>query len=363
MNIDREKLFEVLGKIIEPDLKKDIMSANLVDNLSIDEENNSISFDLKIQNPAMHARKRMQEAILFNIQKEFGNDVQLKVNISGLPQEIMASHRKILPDVKKIIAVASGKGGVGKSTVAANLAGGLAKAGYRVGIVDADIYGPSMPTMFDVVGERPTMIDVDGKSMINPVVSYGIKILSIGFFTEQDNAVVWRGPMAAKAMTQLFTDAYWGPLDYLIVDLPPGTGDIHLSLVQTVPLDGVVIVSTPQEVALADARKGVNMFQLDSINVPVIGIVENMAWFTPAELPDNKYYLFGRDGAKNLAEGLKVPFLGHIPLVQSVREAGDVGKPAVFQDNTPSALAFEELVRTFVKETNSKTPLFAESNS
>lgn len=252
--------------------------------------------------------------------------------------------------MKNIIAVASGKGGVGKSTVTANLAGGLAKAGYRVGIVDADIYGPSMPTMFDVVGERPTMIDVEGTPMINPVMSYGIKILSIGFFSSQDDAIVWRGPMAAKAMTQLFTDAYWGDLDYLLIDLPPGTGDIHLSLVQTVPLDGVVIVSTPQEVALADARKGVNMFKLDTINVPIVGLVENMAWFTPAELPENKYYIFGRDGVKNLAAGMNETFLGHIPLVQGVRESGDVGRPAVFQENTPTAKAFEELVTIFVDE-------------
>ena len=207
-----------------------------------------------------------------------------------------------------------------------------------------------MPTMFDVVNERPTMLDIEGTPKINPVLSYGIKILSIGFFTEQNNAVVWRGPMAAKALTQMFTDAYWGELDYLLIDLPPGTGDIHLSLVQTVPLDGVVIVSTPQEVALADARKGVNMFQLESINVPVLGIIENMAWFTPEELPENKYYIFGRDGAKNLAHGMNVPFLGHIPLVQGVREAGDIGKPAVFQENTIVAKAFEELVSTFVEQ-------------
>jgi ATP-binding protein involved in chromosome partitioning len=206
-----------------------------------------------------------------------------------------------------------------------------------------------MPTMFDVVGERPTMTDIDGVGKINPVENLGIKLLSIGFFTDQDNAVVWRGPMAAKALTQMFTDGNWGELDYMLIDLPPGTGDIHLSLVQTVPLDGAVIVSTPQEVALADARKGVNMFKLENINVPVLGIVENMAWFTPAELPENKYYIFGRDGAKNLAEGMNVPFLGHIPLVQSVREAGDVGRPAVFQDNTPTADAFEELTRTFIK--------------
>ena len=347
MSITREKILEVLGTVLEPDLKKDIVSLNLVEEITITDE--AIKLTVLVSNPALHARKRMQELVEFNLRQAFGADTKIETTVKGIPTESMKARRKILPDVKYIIAVASGKGGVGKSTVTANLAGGLAKAGYKVGIVDADIYGPSMPTMFDVVGERPTMIDVDGKAMINPVMSYGIKILSIGFFTEQDNAVIWRGPMAAKAMTQLFTDAYWGELDYLLIDLPPGTGDIHLSLVQTVPLDGAVIVSTPQEVALADARKGINMFKLENVNVPVIGIVENMAWFTPAELPDNKYYLFGRDGAKNLAEGMGETFLGHIPLVQSVREAGDVGRPAVFQENTPSALAFEELVRTFVE--------------
>jgi ATP-binding protein involved in chromosome partitioning len=221
--------------------------------------------------------------------------------------------------------------------------------GYSVGIVDADIYGPSMPTMFDVVRERPTMTEVNGESLIVPVNANGIGLLSIGFFTDLDNAVVWRGPMASKALTQLFTDAHWGELDFLVIDLPPGTGDIHLSLLQNVPLDGVVIVSTPQEVALADARRGINMFRLDSMKVPIIGLVENMSWFTPAELPDNKYYIFGRDGARNLAEGMNIPFLGAIPLVQSVREAGDIGRPAVFQENTPSAMAFDELVRNLVE--------------
>lgn len=350
MEITRESVLEVLGTIIEPDLKKDIVSASLVEELKI--EGSTIQLKVLVSNPALHARKRMKEAIDFNLKREFGDGITVVAEVAGIPAEAKATHRKILPEVKNIVAVASGKGGVGKSTVTANLAGGLAKAGYRVGIVDADIYGPSMPTMFDVVNERPTMIDVEGKPMINPVVSYGIKILSIGFFTDQNDAVVWRGPMAAKALTQMFTDAYWGKLDYLLIDLPPGTGDIHLSLVQTVPLDGVVVVSTPQEVALADARKGVNMFKLDTINVPVLGIVENMAWFTPEELPDNKYYIFGRDGAKNLAHGMKVPFLGHIPLVQGVREAGDVGKPAVFQENTITGKAFEELVRTFVEEVN-----------
>jgi ATP-binding protein involved in chromosome partitioning len=348
MELNHNTVLEVLGTILEPDLKKDIITLNLVENLAVD--GNRISLNISIFNTALHAKKRMQEAIDFNLKRVFGKEIEVITTVKGLPENDKKTHRKILPEVKNIIAVASGKGGVGKSTITANLAGGLAKAGFKVGVIDADIYGPSMPTMFDVVKDRPSMIDVEGVPKINPVMSYGLKILSIGFFTEQDNAVVWRGPMASKAMTQMFTDAYWGALDYLLIDLPPGTGDIHLSLVGLVPLDGVVIVSTPQEVALVDARRGVNMFQMDSINVPIVGIVENMAWFTPAELPDNKYYLFGKNGAKELAEKMNVPFLGHIPLVQSVREAGDVGRPAVFQENTPSSLAFDELVRTFVDQ-------------
>ena len=354
MDLTRENILEVLGSIIEPDYKKDIVSLNLVEELTISD--GTIQLTVHVSNPAMHSKKRMQEAVEFNLKRVFGKETSVNCLVKGIPTEPKQVRRKILPEVKHIIAIASGKGGVGKSTVTANLAGGLAKAGYKVGIVDADIYGPSMPTMFDVVNERPTMIDVEGVQKINPVMSYGIKLLSIGFFTEKDNAVVWRGPMAAKALTQMFTDAYWGELDYLLIDLPPGTGDIHLSLVQTVPLDGVVIVSTPQEVALADARRGVNMFKMDSINVPIIGIVENMAWFTPAELPENNYYIFGRDGAKNLAEGMNVPFLGHIPLVQSVREAGDVGKPAVFQENTATSEAFDELVRIFVENVKVAKP-------
>ncbi|TNE55139.1 MAG: MRP family ATP-binding protein [Bacteroidetes bacterium] len=347
----REGILDVLGNVHEPDLKKDIVSLNLVEHIDFSDKH--IHLTVLVSNPALHARKRLQELVDFQLRKNFGEDLDLATTVKPMPTEAKQAHRKILPEVKNIVAIASGKGGVGKSTVTANLAGGLAKAGYRVGIVDADIYGPSMPTMFDVVGERPTMIDVEGTPKINPVMSYGIKLLSIGFFTEQDNAVVWRGPMAAKALTQLFTDAHWGELDYLLIDLPPGTGDIHLSLVQTVPLDGAVIVSTPQEVALADARKGVNMFQLENIQVPVVGIVENMAWFTPAELPENKYYIFGRDGAKNLAEGMKVPFLGHIPLVQSVRESGDVGRPAVFQENTITSNAFEKLAQKLVEQLES----------
>jgi ATP-binding protein involved in chromosome partitioning len=350
MQITRDEILKVLGNITEPDLKKDIVSLNLIQDLAFSEQ--EIKLTVSLSNPALHARKRMQEAVEFNLKRFFGKDIVVECTVKGLNNENKKARRKVLPDVKNIIAIASGKGGVGKSTVTANIAGGLLRAGFSVGIVDADIYGPSMPTMFDVINERPTMAEVDGKSLINPVESNGIKLLSIGFFTDQDNAVVWRGPMAAKALTQMLTDANWGTLDYLLIDLPPGTGDIHLSLVQTVPLDGVVIVSTPQEVALADARRGVNMFKMDTIKVPIVGIVENMAYFTPAELPDNKYYIFGRDGAKNLAEGMKVPFLGAIPLVQSVCEAGDSGKPAVFQENTPIAKAFEDLVNTFVNQLN-----------
>ncbi len=353
MSLTREIVLNILSNIIEPDLQKDLVSANLVETIEID--GNKLHLEVYTSNPALHARKRIQELIEFNIKDKISSDLELTTIVKAIPANSQIARRRILPDIKYIVAIASGKGGVGKSTVTANLAGGLTKAGYKVGIVDADIYGPSIPTMFDVVGERPLMKDIDGKPMICPVENHGIKLLSIGFFTEQDNAVVWRGPMAAKALTQMFTDTYWGELDYLLIDLPPGTGDIHLSLVQTVPLDGAVIVSTPQEIALADARKGVNMFKLENINVPVIGMIENMAWFTPAELPDNKYFIFGRDGVKNLAEGMKVPFLGYIPLVQSVREAGDVGRPAVFQDNTPISCAFDELTLTFVGELNNLT--------
>lgn len=350
MQINREAVLDTLGKIMEPDLQNDLVSLNLIAALEISAT--TISLVVHISNPALHARKRMQEAIVFNLKRVFGQELQVNCQIQGLDAQSRTAHRKILPDVKYIIAVASGKGGVGKSTITANLAGGLSKKGYRVGIVDADIHGPSMPTMFDLVGERPKMTDVNGKSLIAPIESNGIKILSIGFFTNQDDAVVWRGPMASKALTQLFTDAHWGELDYLLVDLPPGTSDIHLSLMQTVPLDGVVIVSTPQEVALADARRGIQMFRLDSFNVPIIGIVENMAYFTPAELPNNKYYIFGRDGARNLAQGMQVPFLGSIPLVQGVCEAGDSGTPAVFQQNNPTTQAFDELVHNFENELN-----------
>jgi ATP-binding protein involved in chromosome partitioning len=348
MSISRERIEALLEKIQDPDLKKGLVSAKLVQEIIIKED--QIKITVSISNPALHARKRMHDAVIFNLERELGKEIHIQCEVNSGAVDERKSSRTVLPAVKKIIAIASGKGGVGKSTITSNIAGGLAKKGFRVGIIDADIYGPSIPTMFDLVGERPKMIDVDGKQLIEPIMSYDIKILSIGFFTDQDNAVVWRGPMASKALTQMISDAHWGELDYLLIDLPPGTGDIHLSLIQTAPLDGVVIVSTPQEVALADARRGINMFKMDGIKVPIIGIVENMAWFTPEELPNNKYYIFGRDGAKNLAQGMQVPFLGAIPLVQSVREAGDAGRPAVFQSDTLMSIAFDELVDTFISQ-------------
>ena len=348
MSISRERIEALLEKIQDPDLKKGLVSAKLVQEIIIKED--QIKVVVSISNPALHARKRMHDAVIFNLERELGKEISIQCEVNSGAVDERKSTRTVLPDVKKIIAIASGKGGVGKSTITSNIAGGLAKKGFRVGIIDADIYGPSIPTMFDLVGERPKMIDVDGKQLIEPIISLDIKILSIGFFTDQDNAVVWRGPMASKALTQMISAAHWGELDYLLIDLPPGTGDIHLSLIQTAPLDGVVIVSTPQEVALADARRGINMFKMDGIKVPIIGIVENMAWFTPEELPNNKYYIFGRDGAKNLAQGMQVPFLGAIPLVQSVREAGDAGRPAVFQSDTLMSIAFDELVDTFISQ-------------
>lgn len=347
MNISKEQVLEALKKVMEPDLKKDIVTLDLVDNIQI--EGNKISFQVKIYNPAMHAKKRMQEALEFALERAFGKEIDADIALVPLPKDKEPEVRAILSNVKHIVAVASGKGGVGKSTVTANLAAGLAKKGYKVGLVDADIYGPSMPTMFDLVGQRPTGIDKDGKTYIVPIESYGVKILSIGFFADPDQAVVWRGPMATKALNQMFKDADWGDLDFMIVDLPPGTGDVHLTLLQNVPLTGVVVVSTPQEVALADARKGINMFRMDSLKVPVLGIVENMAWFTPEELPENKYFIFGRDGAKNLSAQMNVPLLAQIPLIQSVREAGDVGRPAVLQDNTISSKVFDDFVAKFVE--------------
>lgn len=311
--------------------------------------------DLKLSTPALHIKKRAEVDVMKAIHEHVYKKakVEVKISVEAPAREkknVNEIKGKPIPGIQNIIAVASGKGGVGKSTVTANLAVSLSKMGFNVGLLDADIYGPSGPIMFDVANEKPLSVTKDGKSKMKPIESYGVKLLSIGFFTKPDQAVIWRGPMAAKALNQMIFDADWGELDFLLVDLPPGTGDIHLSIMQSMPITGALIVSTPQNVALADAKKAVAMFQQESINVPVLGICENMAYFTPAELPDNKYYIFGEKGAKYLAEDLGVPFLGEIPLVQSLRESGDSGRPAALQEATPLSASFAELTRNTVQQ-------------
>lgn len=311
--------------------------------------------DITLATPAMHIKKRAEEDIIKTIKEKVSPDAKVQVNIKveapAKKENPNLIKGKPVPGIKNIIAVASGKGGVGKSTVTSNLAITLSKMGFKVGVLDADIYGPSIPIMFDVARERPLSVTVDGKSKMKPVENYGVKVLSIGFFTKPDQAVIWRGPMAAKALNQLIFDAAWGELDFMLLDLPPGTGDIHLSIMQSLPITGAVVVSTPQTVALADAKKGVAMFQQESIDVPVLGIIENMAYFTPAELPENKYYIFGKEGARHLAEDLQTPFLGELPLVQSIREAGDAGHPAALQTGTAIEDAFVEITKNVVRET------------
>lgn len=354
--MDEKKVLEALSNVVEPDAKKDIVALNMVTGIKVEEK--KISFTLKLKNPTMHYKKRMEEAIEHHLSRYF-KDVEIEMDIltEGSAKEPAASVRA-LPEVRNIIAVASGKGGVGKSTVAANLAAGLALRGYTVGMVDADIYGPSIPLMFDTSFEKPAVTEKNGKNLIIPVENYGVKMLSIGFFADMNQAVVWRGPMASRALNQMFTDADWGQLDFMIIDMPPGTGDIHLSLVQAVPVTGALIVSTPQEVALIDARKAVGMFKLPQINVPVLGMVENMSYFTPEELPENKYYIFGKNGVKPISEELKIPFLGQIPLVQSIREAGDVGRPAILQENSIQKKSFESVIDNLLNELEKRNQLY-----
>ncbi len=351
MKLDRKEILLALETITIAGEGKNMVESGAVKNVLT--FGNEVVVDLVIATPAMHIKKRAEDDIKKLIHDKFSPDAVVKVNIkvetpTSNPNEIKG---KAIPGISNIIAVASGKGGVGKSTVTANLAVTLAKMGFKVGILDADIYGPSMPIMFDVENEKPISIEVDGKSKMKPIESYEIKLLSIGFFTAPSQAGIWRGPMASKALNQMIFDAAWGELDFMLIDLPPGTGDIHLSIMQSLPITGAVVVSTPQAVALADAKKGVSMFLSDSINVPVLGIIENMAYFTPEELPNNKYYIFGKEGAKNLAEDLQVPFLGEVPLVQSIREAGDYGRPAALQTASVIESVFEEITRNVVQET------------
>jgi|Marorgknorr_s2lv_3_1036020.scaffolds.fasta_scaffold00536_12 ATP-binding protein involved in chromosome partitioning len=351
MNLNKQDIYKALETITVPGEGKNLVESGALKNVMT--FGDEVIIDITITNPTLQAKKKTEVDIMKTIHdivyEKAKVTVNVKVDAPAKPAPNVIKGKSI-PGIQNIVAIASGKGGVGKSTVTANLAVTLAKMGFKVGILDADIYGPSIPIMFDVESERPLAVTIDGKSKMKPVENYGVKVLSIGFFTQPDQAVVWRGPMASKALNQMIFDAAWGELDFMLIDLPPGTGDIHLSIMQALPLTGAVIVSTPQKVALADAKKGVAMFQQDSINVPVLGIIENMAFFTPEELPNKKYYIFGKEGAKHLAEDLQVPFLGEIPLVQSIREAGDIGRPAALQTATPLEQAFEKLTQNVVQE-------------
>lgn len=351
MSFKKQDIYKALETITAPGEGKSLVENENITNVVT--FGNEVIIDVTISNPSLQAKKRIESEIINALRLKVSEDIVVKVNVKAVvpkkenPNEIKG---KAIPNIKNIIAIASGKGGVGKSTITANTAISLSKMGFKVGVLDADVYGPSMHLMFDVEREKPLSVKVDGRSKMKPIENYGVKLLSLGFFTNPDQAVIWRGPMASKALNQLIFDGDWGELDFLLIDLPPGTGDVHLSIVQALPINGAMIVSTPQNIALADAKKGVAMFQQESINVPVLGIVENMAYFTPEELPNNKYYIFGKGGARNLAEDIQTAFLGEIPLVQSIREAGDVGHPVALQENTPLENAFKEATKEMLSQ-------------
>ncbi|WP_316790134.1 Mrp/NBP35 family ATP-binding protein [Pedobacter frigoris] len=340
MIISPEQVLAALRNVEDPDLKKDLVTLNMIKDLKIADQ--QISFTLELTTPACPMKDMLKNACLNAIKHFVSQDAEITINITARVTKPMDTNQ--LKDIRNIILVSSGKGGVGKSTVASNLAVSLAAGGAKVGLIDADIYGPSVPTMFDLVGAKPSARETEeGKTLILPIEKYGIKLLSLGFFADPDQPVPWRGPMASNAVKQLFNDADWGELDYLIVDLPPGTGDIHITITQGFPITGAVIVTTPQQVALADTRKGLAMFKMPGINIPVLGVIENMAYFTPEELPDNKYYLFGKDGGKALASSFDVPFLGEIPIVQGISEAGDKGEPIALNTNNIISAAFTQI--------------------
>ncbi|HNU58320.1 MAG TPA: Mrp/NBP35 family ATP-binding protein [Aquaticitalea sp.] len=351
MKLTKQDIYKALETISAPGEGQNMVESGAVTNVVVFAD--EVIVDITIKNPSFQAKKKTEVEIMKTIHDLVYEKAKVTVNVkvdaaAAKPKNEIKG--KPIPGITNILAVASGKGGVGKSTIAANLAVTLSKMGFKVGLLDADIYGPSIPIMFDVAQERPKSVNIDGRSKMEPIENYGVKILSIGFFTQPNQAVIWRGPMASKALNQMIFDANWGALDFMIIDLPPGTGDIHLSIMQSLPITGAVVVSTPQNVALADAKKGVAMFQQETINVPVLGIVENMAYFTPAELPENKYFIFGKEGAKHLAEDLDVPFLGQVPIVQSIRESGDVGRPAALQTASVLESVFEKLTRNVVEE-------------
>lgn len=354
MAIYPKLILDALSTVRYPGTGKNIVEAGMVDdNIRID--GNKVSFSLIFEKPTDPFMKSVVKAAETAILTYVGEDVEIAGNISVTTvQQARPEVGKLLPQVKNIIAISSGKGGVGKSTVAANLAVALAKLGYKVGLLDADIFGPSMPKMFQVEDARPYAEMIDGRELIVPIEKYGVKLLSIGFFVNPDQATLWRGGMASNALKQLIGDAAWGDLDYFLIDLPPGTSDIHLTVVQTLAVTGAVVVSTPQQVALADARKGINMFTNEKVNVPILGLVENMAWFTPAELPQNRYYIFGKEGAKKLAAEMKVPLIGQIPIVQSICEGGDDGKPVALNEDTVMGQAFIQLAEELVRQTEKR---------
>jgi ATP-binding protein involved in chromosome partitioning len=345
MELTRENVLKALSTVQDPDLKQDLVSLNMIQNLQT--ASDLIKFTVMLTTPACPLKEMIRKDCVKAIEDHFG-DIKTEIEMSS-SVTTTRNNAPLLPGVKNIIAIASGKGGVGKSTVAANLAVALAKTGAEVGLIDADIYGPSIPTMFNCEYEQPNVVQENGKNKIVPIQQYGVKLMSIGFLSDPENAVVWRGPMASSALKQFLGDTDWGNLDYLLIDLPPGTSDIHLTLVQSVPVTGAVIVSTPQKVALADAQKGIAMFRQPQINVPVLGIVENMAYFTPEELPENKYYIFGENGGRNLAEKFDVALLGQIPIVQAIRESGDSGYPAVMKDDV-TADAFRALAQSMAQQ-------------
>lgn len=359
MKPSKDIILSLLKTIYLENGKNDIVSNKSITNVIVFE--NEVIIDLEINNPALQSKNKIKASINDVLKSKF-NQIDVKVNfkITKTTSKTILNDSRVLENVQNIIAVSSGKGGVGKSTVTANLAISLQKMGFSVGVLDADIYGPSIPMMFDVVDKKPLAVNLNGKSKMKPIENFGIKILSIGFFTKMDQAVIWRGPMASKALNQMIFDSEWGNLDFLLIDLPPGTGDIHLSIMQALPISGSIVVSTPQNVALIDARKGVSMFKQENINVPVLGIIENMAYFSPSELPGKKYYLFGKEGAKNLSKDLGVPFLGEVPLVQSLREAGDIGRPAALQDESEIKDAFNLISKNMISELllrNKKLPV------
>ena len=346
MKIEKSDILKALSKVQDPDLKKDLVTLGMIQNLEV--TGNKIRFKVVLTTPACPLKEVIKNNCIEVLEETFGRDIDLDIHMTSNVTSSRAN-APLLPQVKNIIAIASGKGGVGKSTTASNLAVALAKMGAKVGLIDADISGPSIPIMFNVEAEQPSVKQVDGKNIILPIEQYGVKLMSIGFLTPADSAVVWRGPMASSALKQFIGDVEWGELDYLLIDLPPGTSDIHLTMVQTVPVTGVVIVTTPQKVALGDATKGLTMFRQPQINVPILGVVENMAYFTPEELPDNKYFLFGKEGGKKLAERFDVPLLGEIPIVQSIRESGDSGFPAVLKTGVTEK-AFSALAEAVARQ-------------